>query len=482
LKWIFIHDESSDFGIETMDALLTVDDVAAVFKVHPNTVYKKAKNGEIPSVKAANSRVRFIEKDIKEWLERRSRSSSFSPFLEESLRVDLSLQKYDKLFLKGGVKVSPKGKTWNYPFGSVYLRQSKSGKDRWHIYYRVEGKRIRKAVKGAQSRADALKVLQVEVADAFRGKHGFKRDEKKIRFTDFAAEYIESYAMVNKLSWKDDVSAVGSFRRYFGSSYLHEIGVLDIEKFKSERLKEGISRARVNRNLTVLKKALSLAVDWGYLKENPARRVKRFPENTSKERILREDEKKKFLEACAPHLRPIVLTALNTGMRRAEILSLRWDQVDLGKGTIRMERTKSGKTRVIPINSLLFSELKILKGQNGQSEYVFLGPKTKNPIKNVKTAFKAACRRSGIKGLRFHDLRHTAASKMVEAGIDLVTVSKILGHSTIQMTMRYAHPTPENMRRAVETLAQNGAGVRDFVPILSTKKESEPLSASITIN
>jgi len=127
-----------------MDALLTVGEVAAILKVHTNTVYEKAKNGEIPSVRTANKSVRFIESDIRRWLEGHSRSSVARPLFEDSLQTDLSLVSYDKLFLKGGVKVSPEGKTWNYPFGSVYVRLNKSGQERWNIYYRADGIRIRK--------------------------------------------------------------------------------------------------------------------------------------------------------------------------------------------------------------------------------------------------------------------------------------------------------------------------------------------------
>jgi len=86
------------------------------------------------------------------------------------------------------------------------------------------------------------------------------------------------------------------------------------------------------------------------------------------------------------------------------------------------------------------------------SDFVFYNPETKTASKNIRTGFEGACRRAEITGLRLHDLRHTAASKMIEAGVDLVTVSKNLGHATIQMTMRNAHPTPENMKRAVERL------------------------------
>ena len=126
-----------------MDALLTAKEVAAILRVHPNTVYEKAKNGEIPSVRTVNSRVRFIESDIRTWLERHARSSGSKPLLEEALQTDLCLANYDKLFLKGGVKVSPEGKTWNYPFGSVFLRLKKSQQDK----LKANIKRLRKVLR-----------------------------------------------------------------------------------------------------------------------------------------------------------------------------------------------------------------------------------------------------------------------------------------------------------------------------------------------
>lgn len=220
--------------------------------------------------------------------------------------------------------------------------------------------------------------------------------------------------------------------------------------------------------------------------------MKKFKEPEPKDRILAEEEIVRLLRACAAHLRPIILAALCTAMRRGEILSLKWDQVDLGKRMIYVEKTKSGKPRIIPINSILLNELSRLRQANGKSEYVFLDPASERPMKDIKTAFRSACARAkknpddekdpGIVGLRFHDLRHNAASKMVEAGIDLVTVSKILGHASIQTTMRYAHPTPENMRRAVETLALNVTSSLDFVPILSTKKEGVRPNAFVSAN
>jgi excisionase family DNA binding protein len=448
--------------------LLSAKEVASYLGVSPCAVRRLAKSRDIPFFRRRGVGIRFRKEEVDEWLA--EGASKPSPLLASALNVDLQLENYDKLFLKGGVKVSPKGKTWNYPFGSVYLRLTKSGKERWYIYYRNEGRRIRQAVKGAQSRADALKVLQVEVADAFRMKHGFKRDERKIRFDEFSKLYIENYAKVNKRSWKDDVYSLGVLKSLFGMQFLTEIDTLDIEKLKTQRLKEGISKARINRNLALLKKMFNLAIDWDYANDNPVRRVRLFSEKDNlKERILTEDEEIRLLEASAPHLKSIIVTALHTGMRRGEILGLRWHQLDLPKRIIRVEKTKNGKIRFVPLNEVLFRELAELKKQNGTSLFVFLYPRTKKPVKDVKTAFRAATRRAGIRGLRFHDLRHTFASRLLAMGYDLITVRDLLGHESTATTQRYTHSFAEQKREAVQALCQKGLKNAEFVPTVSTQ-------------
>ncbi len=451
-----------------MNRLLSIREVALSLGCHPVTLYRLVEQGQIPFVKI-KGRIRFKAEAIAEWIEQKS----FSPIAAAGSypQVELSLANYDRLFLrnekkKEESKMSPKGKTWRYPFGSVILRLTKSGMDRWYVYYRIQGKRVRECVQHAQGRADALKALSLKVADVFRREHDLRPERKRIGFMDFAAEFIEKYAKPNKRSWRDDLYAVKILNRYFGKLQLHEVTPLDIESFKAARLKE-VSKSRVNRNLDLIKKMFSLAVDWQYLEESSARKVKKFPVFNVVERILDQGEQVKLLEASAPHLRPVLIALLNTGCRKSEILGLEWGQIDFQQRQIRVERTKSGRDRFIPINSILFNILESLGASNGQSERVFLGPDGK-AMRDIKTSFKTACKRAGIEGMRIHDLRHTAASRMVEAGIDLPTVSKILGHSSIQTTMRYAHSTQETMRKAMETLAS----VRDFVPTVSPQSEA----------
>jgi excisionase family DNA binding protein len=467
-----------------MDALLTVDDVAAVLKVHPNTVYKNAKSGEIPSVKTANSRVRFIEKDIKEWLERRSRSSSFSPLLEESLRADLSLEKYDRLFLKGGVKMSPKGKTWNYPFGSVYLRLTKSGKERWHIYYRVDGRRVRKAVKGAMSRADAVKVLQVEAADAFRGIHGFQKPKKAVTVGELADLYLANSRQKRSLA-SDESRIRAHLKPFIEKLDVNGLTPLKVEEYRNWRLDAGVKRSTTNRELALLKVMFSKAIDWGLCSTNPVKKVRLFPENGNiKDRILAPKEEARLLEASPDHLRPILVVALNTGMRRGEILNLEWANVDLLRKQVLVTGTKSGKNRIIPINSDLLPVLENLKMKNGGRGYVFANPKTGKPLQDIKHAFETACAKAGVKNFRFHDCRHTFGTRLVQRGVDLITVRDLLGHSTVKVTERYTHSTPDSKCAAVEALATRPQSGEQEPPVHepSTRKESAFVSDSVSMN
>lgn len=141
-------------------------------------------------------------------------------------------------------------------------------------------------------------------------------------------------------------------------------------------------------------------------------------------------------------------------MRRGEILNLTWNQVDLGTREIRVEKTKSGKTRIVDINSFLLKELFKLNQTKKSSGYLFLNPRTEKPYKKSQTSFCGACRRAGIKNFRFHDLRHTFASRLVGKGVDLIQVKEILGHSTVKIMERYTHTNRDERKKAVELLCE----------------------------
>jgi integrase len=350
-----------------------------------------------------------------------------------------------------------KTKRLNCGYGYLYVRITKTGEPRfYHEYYDAHGKRKQELDKAAKNWDEAAINLAEKVQRERDTKLEDKPNQKKIGFREFSQMYLQDYAMVAKNSWRTDKSRLKELMQFFGDVELRKITPFMIEKFRKSRLKIGNSKSTCNRYIALLKKMLNLAEEENFLERNPAKKIKLYSErNIFKERVLTKDEEKKLIETSSEHLKPILKIALYTGMRLGEILELQWTQVDFETRTIKVEKTKNDRIRHIPINNLLFQELMRLKNKNGQTNYMFFNSETGKPITTVKTGFNAACRRAGIEGLRFHDLRHTFASRLVAAGIDIETVRSLLGHSDIKMTMRYTHSSSERKREAVEVLTQD---------------------------
>lgn len=320
---------------------------------------------------------------------------------------------------------------------------------KWYLDFTFRGKRHREFGGYTKDQArNSLTKLRAELLDVARG---FKKPaEAEVPFEKFADDFLELYCKQNKRSWDRDEISLAHLKAAFKDMALAALGAEDVERYKAARKAE-VSPATVNRELACLKTLLNKAVEWGRIGANVAARVKKLKEAPPRERILSSAEARRLLDAASPMLRTILTVALGTGMRRGEILGLKWTDLDLVRGFISLMTSKSGKGRKIPMSGAVAAALGAVPHRG---EYVFQNPETGQPLRGVQDAFRAALETAKIEGLRFHDLRHTAASKMVEAGVDLVTVSKILGHASIQMTMRYAHPTPEALRQAVNCLGE----------------------------
>ena len=187
------------------------------------------------------------------------------------------------------------------------------------------------------------------------------------------------------------------------------------------------------------------------------RRVKLLEENNRRLRYLSKEECQTLIDARDRHLRPIVVIALNTGMRKSEVLLLKWDNADLKHGFLLLEMTKNGERREIPINETVREEFQNLT-RRLDVPYVFYDRLTGKPYDDVKRSFKSACRRAVIKDFRFYDLRHTFASHLVMAGIDLTTVRELLGHKTLTMPLRYAYLAPTHKIKALDLLDETVSG------------------------
>ena len=328
---------------------------------------------------------------------------------------------------------------------------AKDKKGRYRIDFRCKGRRITRIIGPSKREAETAAVTIK--AGILGDPYGFGRKKPEVLFEAHAKEFLELYSKQDKRSWKRDEISIDHLIEFFKGKFLSEITGKTIEKYRAKRKADGVSPSTINRELACLKTCFNKAVEWEKADKdwNPARTVKKFREPHSRERILTADESRRLIAAASPALRPVLIVALNTGMRRGEILSLRWTDIDFVKGFILIGDSKSGKSRAVPINGMVFETLSAMRKAEG---FVFDNPETGTHVLDVKTAFLGACRRAGIKGVRFHDLRHTALWHMIEAGADLVTVSQIAGHSTIQMTTRYCHPNEQNKRQAVGYLAE----------------------------
>ena len=243
---------------------------------------------------------------------------------------------------------------------------------------------------------------------------------------------------------------------------------------------KGLAPYSIRYRLVLLSHAFKLAIrDWEWIRENPLERVSRVKVNNERDRWLTLEEENRLLDVCVigtptePRywLREIVTFALNTGMRQDEILSLKWPNVDLFRKTATVVRSKNGEKRTIPMNNRVFELLKLKAKVRGiKSDYVFASRVgTKIHHRNLRRAFYQALERAEIEDFKFHDLRHTFATRLVQAGIDLYKVSRLLGHKDIKMTQRYAHHHTESLRDGVEVLDSD----RESITILSQSGQNK---------
>ena len=199
---------------------------------------------------------------------------------------------------------------------------------------------------------------------------------------------------------------------------------------------------------------MNIAVrEWEWIETTPFSRVKIEMPDNKKERWLTPDEETLLLGECPEWLQEIVLFAIYTGMRRNEIRSLRWPQVDLERQAISLLVTKNKEKRTVPINDMVLALLRGKVETRKNSGYVFPSQSgTMIEGHNLSRAYRMAREKAGLNDVRFHDLRHTAGSRMVQAGVDLYSVSLILGHKSLAVTKRYAHHNVESLRRGVDAL------------------------------
>ncbi len=380
---------------------------------------------------------------------------------------------------------------WDTVVPQLHLRVQPSGVKSWNVQWsrtssRSLGKWPGVTVEAARTRAKAVLVetdhhgAPLAVIEANKPP-----SERPITLGDFIDQHYAPWVQEHTKSGSATVDALKSV---WGSLYnreLRSLSAFDVERIKSKRLKAGRKPATVNRDLDRIRGVLSKAVDWTFLMEHPLRSVKRAKGvDDSRVRYLSPDEEAALRDALAQreamrrvqrdsgnawreargveslpawpadgftdYMMPMVLVALNTGMRRGELFSLDWSSVNLQLAlvTVTAGNAKSRKARHIPLNAEAVDVLTRWQKQTGRVGLVFPSPEG-GRLTNVNKAWDGIVTAAELVDFRFHDLRHDFASKLVMAGVDLNTVRELLGHADITMTLRYAHLAPDKLAEAV---------------------------------
>ncbi len=310
-------------------------------------------------------------------------------------------------------------------------------------YFIREGDiRKRKRVRlGLIPLTQAKQVLSQHTREIVAGK--FLAEEKQeVTFTE-GADLFLAYSEARRKSHENDIHMVNRLKGYFGNRPLRSLTPDTVEGYLTQRRKAGnialggkpLSNCTLNRDLGVLKSIVNRAVFNGLLEKNPIQKVRAFRE-ASRDRTLTQEEYQALLGYCSPRLNSILQLAYWTGMRRGEILGLRWEQVDFQNKVVNLEAadTKTQEKREVPLTEGLLELLKRTPRTLG-SPYVFTYKGQR--IKNIKTAFWKAVRKAGIKNFRFHDLRHCAVTNLRKAGVNDSVIMSISGHKTYAMFKRY---------------------------------------------
>jgi len=336
----------------------------------------------------------------------------------------------------------------------------------WIRYAGIDGKIVFESAKqGDRSGTkvqDAEALLHERKADVGRGKQPeIRKKIPNITFKELSVEYLQ-WAKRQR-SFRQKETLVKQLVTIFGAYPLRAFNSRLLEQYQTERMEKGNKQVKyqvgnkpgtINRHIATIKHMFTKAVEWELVEEDvlkKVRKLKLLEENNRRLRYLSVEECGKLLSECPKHLRPIVITALHTGMRRGEILGLKWDNVDLKHGFILLDKTKNGERREIPIDQTLRATLTSIE-RRLDLPYVFFNRDTDLPYGDIKTGFNRACKKAGIRDFHFHDLRHTFASHLVMAGQDITTVKELLGHKTLTMTLRYSHLAPAHTVKAVELL------------------------------
>lgn len=379
------------------------------------------------------------------------------------------------------------------------MRVQPTGRKTFYFSYRTiagKRKRIKIGVLGsnktvAQARDDALvyagqvakgiDIQQEKTATRQHATQQLKNTLKSFMETDY-----RPWALASLKSGQETIDSVTrSFPDYLPLP-MSEISINQIEKWRTDKLNQGLKASTINRVVNALRAVLTKAVEWGAINEHPLAKLKALRiDEGKKARYLSDDEEKRLYEALqtrdselkaarsrgnafraergydlmtdlskhryGDRMTPLITLSLKTGLRRGELFDLEWSAVDFNNKviTVRGETAKSSKTRHIPLSPMAFEALSAWKKQNKPLKERVFPAKDGGRLDNVNKSWASILKSAGIQNFRWHDMRHDFASQMVMKGVPLNTVRELCGHADLNTTLRYAHLAPDHKAEAI---------------------------------
>src|ERR1051325_10779725 len=319
----------------------------------------------------------------------------------------------------------------------------------WWFRFEHDGRTYRSTTRTGNRRL-ADQIATKRKTEVLEGKE-FPRRTKRLKLSHHIAGYVNWSENDNRSAKGKDRRVLDGFVDFLGDGNLDEVRAFDVERWKTHRSKQ-VQQSTVNRELNVIRGCFSRAVEWNRLAESPLGTVKPYRVDNIRTRILSPGEIRTVLDACPRDLRLIARTTLESLLRLSEVLNLR--RGDIGPTHATVLRAKNGRARKVPLTAELREEL--LKRSHSSGFIFGQGEKGVPPTQALITVqFGRLMKRIGLNGVSHHVLRHTGASAMVAAGISLRVVQEIGGWTSLRMLERYAHPTGDEMAKAVRVLAEH---------------------------
>jgi len=331
------------------------------------------------------------------------------------------------------------------------LFERPTGSGIWWVRYMDENGRLHREKVGPKGLA--LKVYQKRKNEIQERRFFPERIRRRdVLLSKMIDDYLER-AKGALRSYRDSERHGERWKEAFKGKTLAQILPGDVERYMAKRIGE-VEPASVNRELAFLKHLFNVAIADGKAETNPVRSVKLFRENNKRVRFLSDEEEKALRKAIGETEWPLVAVAIHTGLRQSEQFHLRWEHVDFNTGILTVPRSKHGEARRVPMNDTVRDLLRA-RPSRLKSPFVFPSETGETPIdarNYMRRTFLPALKAAKIEGLRWHDLRHTFASRLVMAGADIRTVQELMGHKTLAMTLRYSHLSPAHQLDAVQRL------------------------------